>query len=84
MRSTFFVVRTVAAGLLGTTADKVVFANGFVFASDRDGGTAASGFRQAAAAEPNAPRGRVPPQGSPFAKVVAKAYTERVSLSATG
>jgi len=32
----------------------------------------------------NAPGGRVPPQGIPFAQVCAKAYTERISLSSTG
>ena len=49
----------VAAGLLGTTADKVEFAAGEAQATD-------SGARVA------------------FAKVCAKAYTERVSLAATG
>ena len=49
----------VAAGLLGTTADKLEFAEGEARATD-------SGARVA------------------FAKVCAKAYTERVSLAATG
>ncbi len=36
------------------------------------------------ARDPNAPGSRAPPQGIPFSDVCKKAYTKRVSLSATG
>ncbi|MDP2138108.1 MAG: molybdopterin-dependent oxidoreductase, partial [Candidatus Didemnitutus sp.] len=50
----------IAAGLLGTEPEQVIFADGFAFPRDK--------------AE----------HRLPFAKVTAKAYTERVSLSTTG
>jgi xanthine dehydrogenase molybdopterin-binding subunit B len=36
------------------------------------------------ARDPGAPGGHVPPQAIPFAKICAKAYAERISLSSTG
>jgi len=87
----------VAAGMLGVEVDQIEFANGSVFARDKSGWTATSGRRRDEPEERSAPAprqargpelvergGRVPPQRLPFAQVVAKAYTERVSLSATG
>ena len=74
----------VAAALLGVTQEKIIFKDGFVFAGDATGWTVTSGRRQNIADQANAPGGRVPPQGIPFAKVCAKAYSERISLSTTG
>jgi len=74
----------VAAGMLGVAIDQVEFANGFVFPRDGEGWTGAAGHRREAIDESSAPGGRAPPRGLPFAQVAKKAYTERVSLSATG
>ncbi|MSU48952.1 MAG: 2Fe-2S iron-sulfur cluster binding domain-containing protein [Opitutus sp.] len=73
----------VAAGMLGATVENVVMADGWVFVrgtETREGG--ASSPPKPALTEqrpPGDPRSRLP-----FAAVCAKAYTERVSLAATG